>query len=83
MADDKIVHFPVRAWQRTANRRGKHSVSCIVSDRWLDFEPPPTRVDLGTAIFVDVMTEISGEPRKLCRMCITLEQLRRVLKQYD
>jgi hypothetical protein len=75
------IRFPVSALQRVKNRRGKHGVSCMVSGRWLRFREEAERVDFGdgqrsTAIFVDVMTDGSGdEPRKICDLCITLEDL--------
>jgi hypothetical protein len=87
MTDETIVRFPVKTWQRIKNRRGKHSVSCMVTDRWLRFDKKATKVDFGiqtgTAVFVDVMTDTSGEPRKVCQVCITLEDLREVLKRYE
>jgi hypothetical protein len=83
MSDDTIVRFPTKTWQRILNRRGKRSVSCIVSDRWLRFHDDTHKMEEGTAILVDVMTDTSGEPRKLAQLCLTLEDLRKVLKNYD
>jgi hypothetical protein len=80
---DNIYRFPVNGWRRVANRRGKHSVSCIVSDRWLQFETKAHKTEYGSAVFVDVMTDISGETRKTSRLCITLEELHKALKNYE
>jgi hypothetical protein len=53
--------------------------------RWLRFSAEADRVDFGdgklsTAIFVDVMTDgTADEPRKICDLCITLEDLQAAL----
>jgi hypothetical protein len=81
------IRFPVSPLQRVKNRRGKHGVSCMVSGRWLRFREEAERFDFGdgqrsTAIFVDVMTDGSGdEPRKICDLCITLEDLQATLSR--
>jgi hypothetical protein len=57
----------------------------MVSGRWLQFREDAQRVDFGdgrltTAVFVDVMTDGNGErPRKICDLCITLEDLQAAL----
>jgi hypothetical protein len=80
MADDnEIVPFPMKSWQRMANRRGKMSVSCVVTDRYLRFAEKTGKIEMGTAVWVDVFTDSSGEERKLCSLAITVEELRRVL----
>jgi hypothetical protein len=81
--DNKIVRFPTGGWQRAANRRGKRSVSCVVSDRFLRFEEDTGTTDEGTVVLVNVMTDVNGTERKLSTLVVTLEQLRSVLKQYD
>jgi hypothetical protein len=79
--DDSILRFPIKTWRRIRNRRGKRSVSCYVSDRWLKFVDTAKKVDLGngeagTLVFVHVMTNASGESsRRVCELCITLEEL--------
>jgi len=78
-----VTRFPISGWQRQANRRGRRSVSCIVSDRWLRFSPKAQPVGEGTAVIVDVMTDASGTERKLCELILTLEQLRRVVDGYN
>jgi hypothetical protein len=79
----KVVRFPTKAWQREANRRGKQSVSCIVTDRFLRFEEKVYPAEEGTAIMVHVMTDIHEKERKITTLIITLEQLHKVLKQYE
>lgn len=74
------MRFPVKSIQRIQNRRGKRSVSCMVSDRWLRFPETATTVSFGdgkpsSTVIVDVMTDVSGEPKKLCELCIRLEDL--------
>lgn len=78
--NDKVIRFPVQSWKRVKNRRGKRGVSCMVTDRWLRLPTEARRVDFGdgkpcTALVVDVMTDTSGEARKLCELVITLEEL--------
>ncbi len=73
-----VVKFPIKGWQRTANRRGKLSASCIVSDRWLRFAETSHKMPIGSAVWVDVMTDASGE-EKICSLAITVEELQRVL----
>jgi hypothetical protein len=81
------IKFPVSALQRVKNRRGKRGVSCMVSGRWLQFRAVAERFDFGdgkqsTAVFVDVMTDGNGdEPRKICDLCITLEDLQAALSR--
>ena len=80
---DKITRFPIKAWQRTANRRGRLSVSCVVSDRWLRFAPTSAHMDLGSVVWVDVMTDVSGKEQKLCTLGITIEELGGVLDRIE
>lgn len=78
--DEKITKFPVKAWERVQNRRGKRSVSCAVSDRWLRFSEKGDPMDWGTPVWLDVMSDVSGDERKLCTLCVTVEELERALK---
>jgi hypothetical protein len=77
-----VTRFPSNGWRRASNRRGKRSVSCIVSDRFLRFEEKMQMTEEGTAVIMHVMTDGSGEERKLTTLIITLEQLRGVLRHY-
>lgn len=80
-----IEKFPVSSWKRVRNRRGRLSVSCVVSDRWLSFERPhDKRFNIGTPIKVDVMTDVSENgPRKLCQLIVTVEQLKDLMAEID
>ena len=78
-----VTRFPTKGWQRAANRRGKWSVSCIVTDRFLRCEEKVQPTQEGNAIIIHVMTDGSGKERKLTTLIVTLEQLREVLKQYE
>ena len=51
-----IKKFPITFTQRQKNERGKTSVSCQVSDRWLRFSEESTKLEGGEFISLDVMT---------------------------
>jgi hypothetical protein len=78
-----VEKLPISTWQRIQNKRGKWSASCIVSDRWLRFAPEIASLQIGTAVVVEVITSVSGSDRKICELNLTLEDLHRVLKQYE
>lgn len=82
---DNTVNFPVRTLQRIKNRRGKRSVSCEVTDRWLRFREDSHVSSEGTLVFVDVMAQpdYDKDPRKLCELCINIEELKKVLNLYE
>jgi hypothetical protein len=54
-----------------------------VSDRFLRFEETAQPTKEGIAALVRVMTDGSGEDRKLTALIITLEQLHRVLNHCE
>ncbi len=87
--DKNIQRLPISGWKRTLNRRGKRSVSCIVSDRWLRFgEPDQQALNIGTPIVIEVMTETPDEngefkSRKLCSLIVTVEQLKKLVGEID
>ncbi len=85
-----IRKFPITSWDRIQNSRGKRSVSCIISNRWLRFgEPEQQPINIGTPIWLDVMTETEEEngntlePKKLCTLCVTVEQLQKLLDEIE
>ena len=86
MSND-IIRFPVNTTQRVKNRRGRFSVSCAVSMRWLRFREETGHVDNNSeAVVVDVMTDsdFDGSPsKKLCELVLELDDLRAILKQYE
>jgi len=67
-----------RRWRQT---HGDFAVPCIVSGRWLEFsQDGSTKLPEGEAITLTVMTEgESGDPRKLCELIVTREDLISVL----
>jgi hypothetical protein len=80
MSDDKIKRFPIKSWERERNRRGKGSASCFVTGRWLRFSKQKEKQEFGTPVWVDVMTDTGEEERKICRLCLTVEELEKALK---
>lgn len=75
-----IKKFPVTTSTRIKNRRGKNSVSCVVTDRWLVFDEESILMQEGETFFISVMTDISGKPRQLCHLAITKEDVLRALE---
>ena len=67
--------------QRWRTKHGDFAVPCIVSGRWLEFsQKGSANTGDGEAITVSVMTENEDEnPRKLCELIVTREELLRVL----
>ena len=87
MSND-VIRFPINGTKRVKNRRGKYSVSCYVSGRWLRFKKEPGLVERNSrAVAVDVMTdgdyEDLGPLRKFAKLVLELDDLRAVLALYD
>lgn len=85
MSND-VIRFPLNGSQRAKNRRGKFSVSCYVSGRWLRFHEETGLVENDSqAVVVDVMAADSDEApaRKICELVLELDDLRTILQQYD
>jgi hypothetical protein len=82
-----VTRFPMSTWQRIRNRRGKMAVSCIVSDRWLRFHSLyRDGIEMGTPIALDVVTNShghDGNPRKICSLIVTVEELRALVAEID
>ncbi|WP_031269016.1 MULTISPECIES: hypothetical protein [unclassified Labrenzia] len=92
--DNNVARFPVSTWKRIWNRRGKRTINCIVSDRYLrygDLAPSsagyfPDQLKIGTPVTIDVMSDNAPderEPRKLCQLIVTVEELREMVAQLD
>lgn len=66
---------------RWKERHGDFAVPCIVSDRWIEFSAGgSTKLGAGDAMTIAIMTEAnSAEPRKICELIITREDLIDVL----
>jgi hypothetical protein len=82
-----VIRFPVNTTRRIKNRRGKFSVSCAVSMRWLRFQEQTGTVDGGSqAVVADVMTDADfdgGPSKKICELVLELNDLRALLKLYE
>ena len=80
---DNVSRFPIKTWQKICNKRGRFSVSCAVSERWLRFSSTSASTELGSVVWVDVLTDVADGTRKLCTLAITLEDLRKALDNID
>ena len=80
-----IKPIPIKEWERSCNRRGRYSVSCVLSDRWLRFAARSDRLEFGPVVRVDVLTDAGDgrRTRRLCSLTITKEGLRQVLDRID
>ena len=82
-----VEKFPIKHHQREMNRRGKMSLSCIVTDRWIKVGKPDwAHGDLGVPVEIEIIAAYSrstGGDHKICSMIITVEQLRSLLKEID
>ena len=65
---------------RIKNKRGKNSVSCVLTDRWLAFDKESISIQEGETFFISVMTDVSGKPKKICDLAITKEDILRALE---
>ena len=84
MSDDNVTRFPIPSYKVKENRRGLRAVHCLVTGRWLMFEPTSKELTDGHYVFVDVMTDADPDkPRKLCQLCISKEDLQRALENID
>lgn len=63
--------------KRLKERLGPFAVPCIVSERWLEFQPNSSaRLEVGEGIMVSVMTRGKNDgARKICELAITREDL--------
>jgi hypothetical protein len=81
-----IIRFPMNGSQRTKNRRGRNTVSCYVSGRWLRFHEEVGTVENDSrAVVVDVMAGDFDETpaKKICELVLELNDLRTILDLYD
>ncbi len=71
-----IKKFPITFTQILKNERGKTSVSCQISDRWIRFSEESTKLEGGEFISLDVMTLGSDEKeKKICELVVTREEI--------
>jgi hypothetical protein len=84
MANDNVIRLPIKYTQILKNKRGKYSVNCLITDRWLKFEDTSVRMDVGEAVILDVMeTDTDGNDKKVCQLVVTKEELLEVIKQIE
>ena len=67
---------------RDSKQKGRLSVRCIVSDRWLSFPAKTeTKLEAGEPIIVNVMTRSKDDnPKKLCELILIREELEDTLR---
>jgi hypothetical protein len=75
-----VIRFPTTGAQHIYNRRGKRAVPCRVTDRFLRFTDEWQKFEDGTYIFVNVMTDGNDKERQLASLCVTLEDLKKVIR---
>ena len=78
----KVTRFPTSGFQRWKNRVGKFGVPCFITSRWLRFEKTYNVLDGEPVVWLDVMTgdpNSKDDPRKVCRVCVSLGDLRGVM----
>ncbi len=80
-----IKPIPIEEWRQTCSTRGRYSVSCVLSDRWLRFAARSDQFEMGSVVWVDVLTDTGARKhtRRLCSLAITKEGLRQVLDRID
>jgi hypothetical protein len=79
---DKVIRYPFRAEALKRENRKNRRVPCVVSERWLQFPKQIDRHSDADYIHLDVMTKGAGEePRKICEVIVTKEELMSVLEE--
>jgi hypothetical protein len=64
-----------------AHRLGPRYVPCQVTDRYLEFpELSAGKYGGGEFIAIQVMTLVSGKPKRICEVILTREQLQAALE---
>lgn len=80
MSNDNVIRLPIKYTQILKNKRGKNSVNCLLTDRWLKLTDTSVRMDVGEAIILDVMEAgPDGSDRKICQLVVTKEELMEVI----
>ena len=78
---DKIIKFPISAWERHKNKMGKGYVPCMISERWIQFpKQSGGHFGGGEFIYIDIMTKnTEGHQKRLCSLVVTREELQAAL----
>lgn len=81
---DEVTRFPVSAWNRIKNRRGKRTVNCEISGRYLKYGTGhDTGTKMGVLVSVDVMTDGNDRDtldRKICELVLPLDELKELIR---
>lgn len=81
---EKIIKFPISFTQRRKNSLGPLTVECQISGRCLKFHEKSAVVHNGEFITIDIISaQINDDknPRKICELIVTREDLSEALKQ--
>jgi hypothetical protein len=78
--DQKVVRIPISVDRRWRNMIGPGCVPCVITGRWQRF-PNHSGAYLREreCMIVEVMTGTPDEPRKLCDLTVTREDLLRAI----
>ncbi len=79
---NKVIKFPISRSNCHKNKMGNGYVPCMVSDRWIQFPKKSAgHFEGGEFIEISIMTHsyTKDEPRKLCDMIVTREDLLRAI----
>ena len=76
MFEKNVTQFPTTPQKRVTRRLGARYVPCQVTDRYLVF-PELSAGDVGGKEFIpiQVMTLVSGTPKRICEVILTREDL--------
>lgn len=79
-----VTRFPNHQERRARKHARAFQVPCQVSPRWLQFPKQAAVFPNGDFMKVDVMTNGSDDqPRKLCELVLTKQDLLRMLEQVE
>ena len=84
--DDNVRKFPIPASQRTINRRGKRTLNCVVSSRYIKYDQPDkVLLQEGRPIYWSIMVDNYGDKpdRKLCEFIVTYEELKVMMARFE
>jgi len=81
---DKVKRFPVSTWTRIKNQRGKRTVNCEISGRYLKYGTGhDTGTEQGVWLHMDVMADGNDNDtpdRKICELVLPLNELKEMIR---
>lgn len=84
---EKVTRFPISGWERIKNRRGKRTVNCEISSRYLKYgQAHDSGTVSGVLVAVDVMTDNGEEEkpdRKICELVLSLGELKELVNKVE